>query len=72
MVQDPSGADGAYHLFVDEALSGVDIPAGETVTGQIGFEIAPGPYRFILYDEGIQEIASFTFEAEPRESDGVR
>jgi len=72
MVQDPAGVDGVHFLFVDESFAEIDLPAGETVTGQIGFEIAPGPYTFIVYNEGIQEVARFTFEAEPRESDGVR
>ena len=71
MVRDPSGTDGVHFLFVDEAFSEIDLPAGQTISGQIGFEISPGPYTFIIFDDRFEEAGTFTFDAAPRESDGV-
>jgi hypothetical protein len=72
IVRDSAGVDGIHFFFVDETFSEIDLPAGESITGQIAFEIAPGPYTFIVFDDNIQEVARFTFEAGPREGDGVR
>ena len=71
MVEDPAGNTGEYFLFVERTFAEVDLPEGESVSGDIGFDIGPGPYQFIVYDEGIREIARFELVAEPRESDGV-
>jgi hypothetical protein len=72
MVQDANGVNGGYFTFVERVFAKVGLPAGESITGDIGFDIGAGPYTFIAYDDVIQEVARFTFEAEPRESDGVR
>jgi hypothetical protein len=72
MVRDANGVDGVYFLFVEREFSEIDLPAGESISGDIGFEIGPGPYTFVMRDDWVQEVATFEFEAGPRESDGVR
>lgn len=71
MVQDPAGVDGIHFLFVDRVFAEVDLPEGESISGDIAFEISPGPYTFIVYDDEINEVARFSFEAGAREPDGV-
>lgn len=66
-IVDASGTEGDPYFFVEDVFAGNDMTVGETIQGDIAFDTGPGPYVFIVYDDFINEVARFTFEAPTRE-----
>ncbi|WP_395638110.1 hypothetical protein [Pseudolysinimonas sp.] len=67
-VVENADGEGDQYFFVKDAFAGNDLQVGDTISGQLAFDIGPGPYTFIAYDDFVTDVmASFPFEAEPRE-----
>jgi hypothetical protein len=67
MVENAAG-EGNPYFYVQTAFTGNDLQVGDTIEGDIAYDIGPGPYTFIVTDDFAQELTRFTFEAEPRSS----
>ena len=67
MVENAAG-EGNPYFYVQTAFAGNDLQVGDTIEGDIAFDIGPGPYTFLVLDDFAQEFTRFTFEAEPRTS----
>ena len=67
MVENDAG-EGNPYFYVQTAFSGTDLQAGDTIEGDLAFDIGPGPYTFIVTDDFAFELTRFTFEAAPRTS----
>ena len=65
MVENAAG-EGNPYFYVQTAFAGTDLAVGDTIEGDLAFDIGPGPYTFIVTDDFAQELLRFTFEAQPR------
>lgn len=65
MVENAAG-EGNPYFYVQTAFEGNGLQVGDTIEGDIAYDIGPGPYTFIVTDDFAQELMRFTFEAAPR------
>ncbi|MFB2585681.1 DUF2510 domain-containing protein [Herbiconiux liukaitaii] len=64
--KDANGVQGGYAIALQTPLGSGDVPVGDRSTGQVGYDIGPGPYTVTILDELLQEQARLTVEATPR------
>jgi hypothetical protein len=64
--EDVNGAEGDRDIFVNELFAVEDQRAGETLSGELKFDIGPGPHTIIVYDDQAQVVARFPIEAAPQ------